>query len=203
MTTVIGVAGAAGAGKSTLVRELLARLPRSSSIHIDHYQRITRQPVDAIVEWMERGADFDEFQIPVLGEHLQRLRAGETVLDPLTLDRIQPLDVVLFETHFGRAHRATGAQIDLMVWIETPLDVALARNVAAMLAPMRLGAVTPTRDRLDLLDGYLQNYVRGVRRLAALQRERLRADADITLDGLLPPAELADAAHRAIAERLA
>lgn len=203
MTTVVGIAGAAGAGKSTLVRELLARLPRVSSIHIDHYQRITRQPVDAIVEWMERGADFDEFEIPVLGEHIQRLKAGETVLDPLTLAPIEPLDVVLFETHFGRAHRATGAQIDLMVWIETPPDVALARNVAAMLTPMRLGEVVPTPERIDLLDRYLQNYVRGVRRLAALQRERLRADADITLDGLLPPAELADAARRAIAERLA
>lgn len=202
MTTVVGIAGAAGAGKSTLVGELLARLPRSSSIHVDHYQRITRQPVDAIVDWMERGADFDEFQIPVLGEHLQRLKAGEAVLDPLTLARIEPLDVVLFETHFGRAHRATGSQIDLMVWIETPLDVALARNVAAMLGPMRLGAVAPTPERLDALDGYLRNYLRGVRRLAAFQRERLRADADIILDGLLPPPELADAARRAIAEHL-
>lgn len=202
MTTVVGIAGVAGAGKSTLVRELLARLPRASSIHVDHYQRITRQPVAAIVEWMERGADFDEFQIPVLGEHLQRLKAGEAVLDPLTLARIEPRDVVLFETHFGRAHRATGSQVDLMVWLETPLDVALARNVAAMLGPMRSGAVAATRDRLDALDGYLQNYLRGVRRLAAFQRERLRADADITLDGLLPPSELAEAARRAIAERL-
>jgi uridine kinase len=202
VTTVVGIAGVAGAGKSTLVRELLARWPGSSSIHVDHYQRITRQPVAAIVEWMERGADFDEFQIPVLGEHLQRLKAGEAVLDPLTLARIEPLGVLLFETHFGRAHRATGSQIDLMVWIETPLDVALARNVAAMLVPMRTGSVAPTPERLNALDGYLQNYLRGVRRLAAFQRERLRADADITLDGLLPPSELAEAARRAIAERL-
>lgn len=173
MARVIGVAGPAGAGKTTLVNALAAALPGARPLYIDRYQRITEQPLRDIVRWAARGADFDELAIPGLPEDLARLQADAG------------LKYVLFETHFGRAHRASGRYIDFLVWLDTPLDVALARNVMDELAPL-----LPLREAGELRDGVaraqrnLARYGDDVRRLRLLQRERVVAEADLVLDGM-------------------
>ncbi|HSW25436.1 MAG TPA: GTPase, partial [Burkholderiaceae bacterium] len=115
---LIGVAGPAGAGKSTLVRALVAQLGNAAAIHMDDYQRFTREPMAAIARWMDEGADFDAFDIPVLPDHLRELRQGRGVTDPLSLRKIPACRYIVFETHFGRAHQPTGQHIDVLVWID-------------------------------------------------------------------------------------
>jgi len=195
MTRIIGIAGLAGAGKSTLIKNLLDILPDSSALFIDDYQRITREPVAAIIDWMERGGDFNEFVIPVAGEHLARLKSGETVLNPITLVPVLPKQILLFETHFGRAHEDTGRHIDMMLWLDTPPEVALARNLLALLEPMAPGgSIQPTQERIGATRRYLSSYLSDVRRLTAFQRARLLPDADRVLDGSMGAAEIAQAA---------
>lgn len=202
MRHTIAVCGAAGAGKSTLVGALEKVLPDASAIHIDSYQRVTEQPVRAIVEWMERGADFDEFSIPLVGEHLAQLKRGIAVREPQSGRELRPAKYILFETHFGRAHRESGRHIDLLIWIDTPLDIALARNVRDMIAPH------VERQRLDVpwesiaaLQRYLARYLADVRRLRLAQRELICAQADVILDGSAPFDELLARARSAILER--
>ena len=190
MSCVVGIAGAAGAGKSTLVREMLRILPDASAIHVDDYQRITLEPVDRLSHWLENGADFDALDIPVLGDHLARLKRGESVTEPVRLHRIEARKYILFETHFGRAHRDTGAHIDLLVWLDTPLDVALARNIRGLLAPLLPGGgVVPTAERIAALSRYLEKYIAAVRPLLEAQISRVGADADVRLDGALDASE--------------
>jgi uridine kinase len=184
MSYIVAIAGAAGAGKTTLVNELLAVLPESSAIHIDDYQRITNEPVQRLSHWLEDGADFDELDIPVLGGHLARLKRGESVTEPIRMREIEARKYVLFETHFGRAHRDTGAHIDMLVWLDTPYDVSLVRNVRGLLAPMLPGGgVVPSAERIAALSGYLAKYLDAVRPLLDLQVEQVRAEADVHLDG--------------------
>jgi energy-coupling factor transporter ATP-binding protein EcfA2 len=181
---VVGIAGPAGAGKSTLARALADALGDALVLHIDDYQRVTEQPLRQIAQWVERGADFDEFPIPLLPEHLARLKRGERVLDPVSLREIVPRRWLLFETHFGRAHRATGEHIDLLAWIETPLDIALARNVRDLLRPLVDDPrVVPDRGRFAWIDNYLASYLASVRPLLQLQVQRVAGDADIVVDG--------------------
>ena len=202
MRHVIAVCGAAGAGKSTLVGALEKALPDASAIHIDSYQRVTEQPVREIVQWMERGADFDEFVIPLLGEHLAQLKGGRAVREPKSGRELRPAKYILFETHFGRAHRESGGHIDLLLWIDTPLDIALARNVLDLIAPH------VQRQRLDVpweniaaLQRHLVRYLGDVRRLRLAQRELVGAQADVILDGSAPFDELLARARGAILER--
>ena len=203
MAHVIAVAGPAGAGKTSLVQALRAILDDSSTIFIDDYQRVTREPVQRLTHWMSSGADFDQLDIPVLGEHLERLRRGESVTEPVRLVPIEARKYILFETHFGRAHRATGAHIDLLAWLDTPLDVALARNVRGLLAPMLPGGgVAPSAERIAALSGYLEKYVEAVRPLLELQVEKVSADADIRLDGTRSPEDNAGRLRDEILARL-
>ena len=203
MRYVIGIAGGAGAGKTSLVQALGAQMPDSVAIHIDNYQRITRQPVHKLMQWLERGADFDEFPIPELPEHLERLKRGETVLNPVTGGELASRKYILFETHFGRAHRATGRYIDLLVWIDTPLDVALARNVKDFLEPaLREPPTQAPRDRAAWVYNYLNNYLANVRQLVHMQQERVGADADVLIDGSGNVADAAASVRARILERL-
>jgi uridine kinase len=201
MQPVVGVAGAGGAGKTTLVRGLVAALGDACAIHMDSYQRITRRPVREIVAWLERGGDFDEFDIPLLGEHLQRLRRGEPVLDPLTMEEIPGRGIVVFETHFGRRHRDTGRHIDLLLWLDAPLDVALARNVRGLLEPLLAPQVEPGRAEVERMHGYVTSYLTDVRRLVLAQRDTVAADADVVLDASLAPAQVVERALAAIRAR--
>jgi uridine kinase len=203
MRHVVAVAGVAGAGKSSLVEALLGRLEDASAIHVDSYQRVTERPVAQLVQWMARGADFDEFAIPLIGEHLGRLKAGEAVVEPATRREIRPGRYILFETHFGRLHRDSGRHVDLLVWIDTPLDVALARNIADLVAPLLRGhKADPSWESVAALQRYLSSYLADVRRLRLLQRERMLADADVVLDGANPFDALVEEARREIRARL-
>ena len=60
MSIIVGVSGPPGAGKSALARALLAELGDAQAIYMDHYERMTREPLDTVARWAERGADFDE-----------------------------------------------------------------------------------------------------------------------------------------------
>lgn len=203
MPYVVGIAGAAGAGKTTLLRELQKILPDASAIHVDDYQRITLEPVQRLSHWLKDGADFDALEIPVLGDHLVRLKRGESVVEPVRLTPIAARKYILFETHFGRAHRDTGAHIDLLVWLDTPPDVALARNIRGLLAPMLPGGgVTPSAERIASLSGYLAKYLDAVRPLVATQVEKVSADADVRLDGALDVHQNAERLRDTILERL-
>lgn len=182
MRRVIGVAGAPGAGKSTLVAELARQLPDACALHMDDYENMTHLPIEAVARWYREGADIDAFQFPRLQAELQR-RKGEAGAGGL----------LLFETQFGRAHRATGQCLDLLIWIDTPLDVALARSLRAAL---ERGA------NPQWLRTYLEQYLGTVRELLEMQRTRVAPGADCVLDGRGSPVAMATAARDEILRRL-
>ncbi len=198
---VIAVAAPVGGGKSTLVTALAGRLDGAAAIHFDHYERITEQPIEQIRRWMQDGADLDQMVIQGLAEDLRALKLGRRVLDPLTKVCAQARNYVLFETQFGRQHGATGTHIDYLVWIDTPLDIALARKVRQFAGAMDCGTQEEARSFAPWLRAYLDNYLDIVGGLLRMQRDTVGAKADLVLDGTLDPGVLLDQAEQAILRR--
>lgn len=190
---VVAIAGPPGSGKSTLAKALAAEMGGACVLEMDHYQRMTQVPIAELADWSARGADHDEFSVPLLAAHLEALRCGEPVLDPATGKTIRPAPVILFETHFGRAHRETGPLIDLMLWLDTPPDVALARVLRGFVAPLLSSGVdgAVVADELRWIDGYLANYLQVVAGLIRLQAERVRPGADLRTTSGVPVAAVA------------
>lgn len=191
MGVVIGIAGPPGSGKTSVTRALAQALGDAAVLHMDSYERMTGHTMEELAAWTARGADYDEMPVPQLDEHLAALKAGRPVLEPASGATIQPGRFIVFETQFGRAHAATGRHIDLLVWLDMPADVALARRIRQLLADALAARPTELRPRMEWLQGYVENYLALVQRLVALQRERVMPGADLVVQGSGDPLQAA------------
>ena len=116
---------------------------------------------------------------------------------------IAPRKYVIFETHFGRLHRETGRHIDFLVWIETPREIALARNLRDLLRGLfEDPGAQLTRDHVTRLYDYLGDYLDDVRRLTLMQQQRVGKAADLVVDGSAVSASVVEQVRQAILGRL-
>jgi len=184
MSYIVAVAAPVGGGKTSLVKAIAEQIGDAATLHYDDYEKVTQAPVENLVKWMDDGADFNEFNIPGLSEDLKRFKSGQPVCNSMTGEEIVPCKHLIFETPFGKEHRETASYIDLLVWVDIPLDIALARKVKEFLNHfIQESNPEAMRDQLSWLDGYLENYLRVVRRVLKIQKEKVGANADIIIDG--------------------
>lgn len=178
MNYLVAVSAPVGGGKTSLVQGLASRMTDATTIYFDSYEALTQQPIESIQRWMRDGADIDEFVIADLPEHLDRLKRGESVVDPLTGTETAAAKYILFETPFARQHGATGRHIDLSIWIDTPLDIALARNIREFTKRPEI-----PENFASWLHDYLDSYLEVVRELLRIQKQSVGTAAEFTLDG--------------------
>jgi hypothetical protein len=178
---VLALSGVPGAGKTTLTHLLLKMFSEARVVYYDRFQTITNMTHSQVRDWFARGADPNEFALTELVGELQR----QTQRQPA--DSRRPL--VIFETPLGRLHRATGAFIDFLIWVDTPLDIALARATLAFLGvAQRDKAPNAAVEFVKWQTQYMLNYPI-IRPMYVAQRETISASADLVLDGNLPAEE--------------
>ena len=187
--TVVSIAAPPGGGKTTLSRLLSAKLSNAPIVHYDDYEKLTQRSPAEIEAWLDRGARLDEIPIPGFAEKIAALT-------------VSGARHVLVDAPVGRAHPPTAAMIDVLIFLDTPFDIALARVIRGQ-ANLAARASEPgaARNFAVWLESYLDNYVRFMRRSYEVQRATVMPTADLVLDGTLPPQRLTELAAAAIAER--
>jgi uridine kinase len=135
-------------------------------------------------------------------EDLEALRSGRAIVDPVSGAPMAAGRYILFETQFGRRHAASGRNIDFLVWLDVPLDIALARKIRQF--TQSLGAARPDEiaSFVPWLGEYLQNYMSFVGDLLRIQTETVAGKADLVVDGRLDPEVLAAQVTQEIRARL-
>ncbi|MDZ4253873.1 MAG: hypothetical protein U1A72_14990 [Sulfuritalea sp.] len=198
MTFIVAVAAPIGGGKTALVKGLAQALNAASTLHFDHYELATRKTPEELARWLAAGADFNELSAPGLLSALQALKRGEPVTNPASGQAILPGDYLILEMPLGRAYAATAELIDVVIRLDIPLDVALARKLRELTAQALADDHEDPGGFLRWLDAYLDQYTEQVRAILQLQQQRVAAGADIVLDGLRPPHTLIAEARRAL-----
>ena len=184
MNYVIAVAAPIGGGKTSLVNAIADGLQDAAIVRFDHYETLTEQPVDHLIQWMEHGANANDFRFPGLRRDLEKLKRGESVVDPMTNEIVPSKKYIIFEMPIGKEHKETAECVDLLLWVEIPLDMALARKLREFTdAFLKRYDQVKQKDFVIWLDAYLENYLKAVGNVLRIQKERVSVKADIIVDG--------------------
>lgn len=186
---VVAVSGTSGAGKTALVKAVAEHLGDAVCMHFDDYATVSSYPKD-MRAWIEAGADPAAWSTPQLGDDLRALRSGLSVDAPRG-GRIEPAPYVVLEEPFGRARPDVAGLIDFAVFVDVPLEIALARR---LLRDLDGDGPRNADGYARRLYGFLSTYVT-VYRDAYIEGVRLaRESCDLELDGMKPVEELAEEA---------
>ena len=184
---VVAIAAPPGGGKTTLSRLVAGRLAEAPVLHFDDFEVVTSLPPAEVEAWLDRGAPPAEIEAPGFAARLSDLARSAAAH-------------IIVDGPFARAYPPTASLIDLVIYIDTPLDLALARVMRLQAARAAHSGDTGTaRHFAPWLEAYLNNYQRVMRRCYAMQRDVVLRGADIVLDGALAPERLLDQALQAIA----
>jgi uridine kinase len=192
---VIAISGTPGGGKTTLVRRVAHALGDAVALHFDDYKSVARYPADmanpaGLANWVKEGKDLDAWEIPQLLDDLKALRNGQEISLPADRGEIEPAKFIVLEEPSGRARAGLQELIDMVVLIDLPLEIALARQVTDYISY----CLKELSD--DDLRKALQRFVDGyehyplVREYYLAVVEGARRDCDLILDGTRSTEEL-------------
>lgn len=160
---VIAIAAVSGGGKTTITTKLNKMLSRSKALYFDDYDF---DGPDDMCDWVERGADNNEWKLtPLIND-----------LCSLLYNTSQSLDFILLDYPFAYMNFEMREYIDFTIFIDTPLDIAMARRILRDFKESSIELV------LNDMNTYLS---RG--RVAYLEMcKTIKPNCDLIIDGSLP-----------------
>lgn len=160
---MIVISGVMGGGKTTLINELHKKLPDSKVISFDDYSidQLSSSPeIDTPI------ADaVNQYDISLMMEEFHKANADYSV--------------ILIDFPFGNKHLELLPFINQTIYIQTPLDIVLARQVK------RDYKEKSTEDII----GWMKQYLNFARPIFIDFEKHISASADYILDGTLPLSE--------------
>lgn len=138
---VIGIAGGSGSGKTTVVQELLKKVPAIEKVVVipqdSYYKDQSHLPMD-----VRQAVNFDHpdaIDFKLLNEHLRMLKEGKAVEQPtysyLTCARqaetvhVEPADIIIVEGILVFCDKQLRDQLDVKVFVDADDDDRLMRVI--------------------------------------------------------------------------
>lgn len=112
---VIAISGVSGSGKTAVTNELKERLENCAVLSFDDYDDVCLIGRDINDLPTDRNG-YDDWQVEPIVADIKRLLK-------------EPLDYIIMDYPFGRQNSTIAPFIDLSVFVDVPLDVALARRI--------------------------------------------------------------------------
>ncbi|MGM0845637.1 MAG: hypothetical protein ACQEUT_11720 [Bacillota bacterium] len=113
---VISLSGVSGSGKTTVTKALEGNLKDAKSLFFDDYTW-DDSPQDP-VKWVKEGADYNQWNLEPLFNAVMALSLSE-----------EPPTFILLDYPFSYQNHRMKTLIDLSIYIDTPLDVAMGRRI--------------------------------------------------------------------------
>ncbi|EGT3617670.1 hypothetical protein FHH43_15800 [Clostridium perfringens] len=165
---VIAVAAVSGGGKTTIINDLVKNLPFSKAVYFDEYD-FDEYP-ENFYKWIQNGSDFNDWNIDVL------------VKDVKNLLNQSDFHYILLDYPFAYKNKQLSPYIDCAIFIDTPLDIAMARRILRDMI----------NEPKELLANDLNHYL-SYGRFAYLEMiKQIKPNSDLIIDGTLSANHIAD-----------
>ncbi len=158
---VVAVGAVSGGGKTTITNGLAERLPASHVLLFDDYD--FEEPAN-LLAWVDQGADYQAWDLTPLVADLERALR-------------EPCQHIILDYPFAYAQDQVSPYIDIAIFVDTPLDVALSRRL--------LRDFRGSSGEAILRD--VQHYVESGRRAYMAHLKTVRHQSDMVVDGSQPP----------------
>ena len=112
---IIAIASVTAGGKTTIVNEIKQQLKNVKSLHFDDYS--FEGEVEDFYAWVMQGADYNVWNLSPLIKDICEIRERSEC------------DYLLLDYPFAYCHKELSKYIDCAIFIDTPLDIAMARRV--------------------------------------------------------------------------
>lgn len=129
---IIAIAAVTAGGKTTIVNELKKQIPNTKALYFDDYS--FEGEVDDFYEWTKQGADYNVWNLTPLVEDVINIKNSDC-------------EYLLLDYPFAYCHEALRKYIDCAIFIDTPLDIAMARRV---LRDMKSATGEEIRQEMDM-----------------------------------------------------
>ena len=162
---IIAINAISGGGKTATTRALQKRLPNSKALYFDDRNYDSDSGIDDTCEWIEAGADVNLWDLQRLADDIENLKK-------------ENLDFIILDYPFGYRHKLIGPYLNYSIFVDTPLDLAMARRI---LREYDEKIVTDIADVLEEMKQYLKRdrnaYLFGL--------DSVRENADFLVDDSL------------------
>lgn len=156
---VIAVAAVTAGGKTTVVNEIKKKLPRTAALYFDDYS--FDGEVENFYQWVMDGADYQVWDLSPLEK------------DILAIKDSGRYDTLLLDYPFAYRNDMIKKYIDVAVFIDTPLDIAMARRV-----------LRDFKDATaDEIRGDMEMYLKYARIAYVQMLKDIRPSSDYVIDG--------------------
>ncbi|MCA1011595.1 hypothetical protein [Halobacillus halophilus] len=172
-TKVISIASVSGGGKTTLTNALSNRLRNAEALFFDNYD-FKGEPED-LVGWVEEGPDYNQWKLDPLLSDMKSLQQQE-----------DPPEYILLDYPFSYLNDQLRSVIDVSLYIDTPLDIAMAR---------RLIRDYSHAESMEIHND-LNHYLKYGRRAYVEMETTIKQNADRMVDGSLPVSQMVETVLR-------
>lgn len=175
----IAIAAVSGGGKTTTIQLLNEELPKSTALFFDDYKF---EGPDDLIEWVHQGADYNTWKLTPLIKDLKIKLENKDVQN----------DYIFLDYPFAYLNKEMNEFIDLTIFIDTPLDVAMARRILRDYNDSNAEGI-----RLNM-----QSYLSGAREAYLAMLNTVRPDSDVIIDGTQGKEEIIESIKQIIKNHL-
>jgi len=111
---IISIAAVTAGGKTTVVNALKEQLKNAKTLHFDDYT--FEGEVDDFYNWVIHGADYDVWNLSPMINDIEEIKKSEC-------------EYLLLDYPFAYCNEQLKQYIDCAFFIDTPLDIAMARRI--------------------------------------------------------------------------
>lgn len=157
---IIAVSAVTAGGKTTAVNAVKEKLPRCTSLHFDDYS--FEGEVDDFHQWVLDGTDYNVWNLSPLKADIENIISSGKY------------DYLLLDYPFAYRHNLIRDYIDCAVFIDTPLDIAMARRI---LRDMNNASADEIRDEM-------KTYLKDARIAYVQMLKDIKSSSDYVIDGV-------------------